>query len=251
MALSRSAALAVPMLKPDEEERLIRAWKLGGDVSARDRIVHAYARLCYRIAAGYSSNPDHIEDLAQEGVFGILRALDKFDPGKGVKFSTYSRFWVHNFIAARASQVVSVISVPSRAFIDARMGRIPPGRNDHAVAAVQPFVALDSPAGEEGGESLMDRMACPRPNPEEAASAATAQKAYSAAIKAAMETLAPRERAVIEARRLSDPPRTLEEISVEFGVTRERVRQIEVAALQKLRSALEAGGFDPAVHFTD
>ena len=251
MALSRSAALAVPMLTPDEEESFIRAWQERGDTDARDRIVRAYARLCYKIAASYSPNPDHVEDLAQEGSFGILRALEKFDPSRGVKFSTYSRFWVHNFVAARASQVVNVISVPSRAFIDARMGRIPEGRNDHAVAAAQPFVALDAPAGESGGESVMDRMACSRPTPEEAASEATAQEAFRAAISAAMASLTERERTVIESRRLSDPPKTLEEISDEFGVTRERIRQIEVAAMQKLRNALVAGGFDPAAHFVD
>lgn len=239
------------MLRPEEEEGLIQAWKLRGDIAARDRIVHAYARLCYRIASNYSKNPDHIEDLAQEGSFGILRALDKFDPERGVKFSTYSRFWIHNFIAARASQVVGIISVPSRAFIDARMGRIPPGRNDHAVAAAQPFVALDSAIGDSGGESVMDKMSCPRPTPEESVSEVTAQDAYRSAIAAAMASLSDRERSVVADRRLSDPPRTLEEISEDFGVTRERIRQIEMAAMSKLKSALVAGGFDPASHFTD
>ena len=239
------------MLSPEDEARHIQAWKHDRDVAARDAVVRAYARLCYRIASRYSSNPDHIEDLAQEGSFGILRAMEKFDPTRGVKFSTYSRYWVQNFVAAASAGVVNVISVPSRAFIDARMGRLSAGQNDAAIAAAQPFVALDSPVGEPGGESVLDRLVCPKPGPEELAEGASAQEFFRKALSEAMSGLAERERAVIEARRLLDPPKTLEEISETFGVTRERIRQIEMAAMEKLAAALTRGGFKPDEHFRD
>lgn len=239
------------MLSPEDEARFIHAWRHDRHVPSRDAVVRAYARLCYRIASRYSSNPDHVDDLAQEGSFGILRAMDKFDPSRGVKFSTYSRYWVQNFVAAKSAEVVNVISVPSRAFIDAKMGRIPPGKNDAAVAAAQPFIALDGPVGEPGGDSVIDRLVCPRPNPEEAAGEARSQDTYRRELTQAMSALSERERTVIAARRLSDPPLTLEEISESFGVTRERIRQIEMAALGKLAASLVRNGFDPAAHFRD
>lgn len=251
MALTRSAALAEPMLSPEAEARLILAWKNDRDVAARDAVVRAYARLCYHMAARYSSNPDHIDDLAQEGSFGIIRAMDKFDPGRGVKFSTYSRFWVQNFVAAAASATVSVISVPARAYIDAKMGRLPPGKNDAAVSAAQPLASLDAPIGDGDGATVLDGLACPRPNPEEEASEGSLQDHYRKVIGQAMEFLTDRERKVIAERRLADPPKTLEEISESFGVTRERVRQIEVSATTKLAAALVRNGFDPATHFRD
>lgn len=251
MALTRSEALAAPMLSPEEEEKLILAWKNDRDENAREAVARAYHRLCYHIASQYSSNPAHVEDLAQEGSFGIMRALDKYDPSFGTKFSTYSRFWVQNFVASATSATVGVITVPARAYIDAKMGRIPPGKNDAAVAAVQPLSSLDAPVGDGAGTSVLDRVACPKPGPEEEASESSRQAHFRAAIAKAMEGLTERERTVIEERKLADPPKTLEEISEGFGVTRERVRQIEVSATAKLASALRRNGFDPAVHFRD
>lgn len=251
MVLSRSSALAEPMLSPEDEARHIQAWKHDRNVASRDAVVRAYARLCYRIASQYSANPDHIEDLAQEGSFGILRAMEKYDPSRGVKFSTYSRYWVQNFVAAAAAGVVNVISVPSRAYIDAKMGRLAPGKNDAAVAASQPFVALDATVGDSGGESVVDRLACPKPGPDLIVEGESAQDFFKLSINEAMSCLTEREKAVVLARRLTDPPLTLEEISESYGVTRERIRQIEMGAMQKLAAALKRNGFDPSEHFRD
>jgi len=251
LALTRSSALAEPMLSPEAEARLIQAWKNDRDEDARRAIVRAYARLCYHMAAKYSSNPDHVDDLAQEGSFGIMRAMDKFDPSRGVKFSTYSRYWVQNFVAAAAAATIGVISVPSRAYIDAKMGRLPPGKNDAAVLASQPLASLDAAVGDGDGGSVLDNVACPRPNPEDEAAEGSQQEHFRAAILKAMATLTERERTVIGERKLADPPKTLEEIAAGFGVTRERVRQIEVSATSKLHDALVRNGFDPSLHFRD
>jgi len=253
LVLSRSAALAEPMLEPEEERRLIRAWQDQKDVAARDAVVRAYARLCYRIAANYSKNPDHIEDLAQEGSLGILRALDKYDPDKGVKFSTYSRFWVQNFISAATASTVNVVTVPARAFMDARMGRLPEGKNDAAVLASRPAVSLESQMEADGskGEILLDRLMSEEETPEDIAIRADVQKKYENLIGKVLSRLSERENTVIRLRRLSDPPATLEDISKLYNVSRERIRQIEVSAMIKMEELVRSEGFDPGVFFSD
>jgi RNA polymerase sigma factor (sigma-70 family) len=230
------------MLKPSEEARLIDAWQRGRDASARERVVAAYARLCYRIAAQYARNDDHVEDLAQCGAFGIMRALDMFDPSRGTRFSTYSRRWVQNFVAANAGAVATVVSVPARTFIDVRMGRVPEGRNDPAVAASLGGVPIDAALPGTDGVTLADRIACHRPDPEECAAASSSQRRRVDAIARAMLSLRSREREVLARRRLAEDPETLDDIATDFGVTRERVRQIEVAAIERLRAALEGHG---------
>lgn len=249
MVLTRSSALAQPLLGPEREEALIRAWQTDRDERARDAIVRSYMRLCYGMAARYSRNEEHVADLAQEGVWGILEALNRYDPSRGVKFSTYSRFWIRNFISAAVARVCSPVSVPSRVYMDARMGRIPEGFNEAAIAASKPQVDLDAPG--DGKEVLSRSIEHDGPDPEEAAIAASLQESYAAAVSVAFEALSERERDVVRRRRLSDLLATLEEIAMSHGVTRERIRQVEKAAMEKLEAALVGSGFDPKAHFLD
>lgn len=242
MVLTRGAALRQPILAPDVELRLIRAYKENKDEKALEAISRSYARLCYSIASHFTNDENRIEDLAQEGSFGIRKAVEKYDPEKGTKFSTYSRLWIQNYVAMAAATVLNDITVPARAFIDARMGRIQPGRNDSAIFAAMPFIMLDAPVGDENVTSQMDLHVMDEVTPETILAEEDQQAAMRRVIAAALASLTEREATVIMRRKLQDTPDTLEEISEDFGVTRERIRQIEALAMDKLKAALIANG---------
>lgn len=237
------------MLTADEERELIRAWREDGDHAARDRIVASHMRLCYSIAARWDGNEEHVKDLAQEGAFGLMHALDKFDPARGTRFATYAAYWVKTGIRQKLGLVASVVDIPVRTYLKARGG----GFEDEAQTwqarqASRSEVALDAPIGTEGEGSVVDTLRCGRPDPEaismESDKATTIRRALDDAMSKAMT---PREAAVLSGRTLAEKPQTLEQIANQLGVSRERVRQIEVAALGKLRRHLLASGFPAAV----
>lgn len=238
-------ALSEPMLKVDEELRLVAAWQHRKDPSALEMLVRSHARLAYAMAARYSRNPSHIQDLAQEGMLGIVKAADRFRPECGTRFATYSKWWIMTFVSSAVAKVSTVVDMPSRTFLDAKMGKLPEAEQAIAFSAASGGVALDAPIGEDGDMTVLDLMECPRPNPEAAAEKHSTQDFYVASLKAAMRTLRPREAEVLKRRKLTETPETLEEIADDLGVTRERVRQIESQALNKLKKALMTGGFRP------
>lgn len=247
MVHSRDSALAEPMLKPDEETRLIKDWQQHQNERSKERIVRAYMRSCYSFAARYTKNETHMRDLAQEGSLGICRALDKFDFSYNVKFSTYCFYWIENFVADAASRTMNVVYVPSRAFLESRMGKLEGEKAHAAFNATNNLVALEATV-DETGQTYSEKIADKRPNPEDLMVDSTLQEEYKRLIARAMSGLTPREQKVIFERKLTEPPRTLEDISTDLGVTRERVRQIEIAALQKMAATLSE--FDVAANFT-
>lgn len=251
VVLTRGAALRQPILAPDVELELIRAWKEKQDAKALEAISRSYARLCYRIASQYTNDDERIQDLAQEGSFGIRKAVEKYDPEKGTKFSTYSRLWIQNYVAMAAATVLNDITIPARAYIDAKMGRISPGRNDSAVMAAMPFVMLDAPVNDENMTSQIDMHVREEATPESILAIEDMQCAIRAVIAKALTSLTDREMKVVVRRKLQDVPDTLEEISEDFGVTRERIRQIETAAMEKMRDALVKSGFEARAFFDD
>jgi RNA polymerase sigma-32 factor len=231
------------MLSASEEQALIAEFKETQSPNALDRVTKAYYRVCFSLASNYSENEKDIEDLAQEASMGIARAMLCYDPTRGVKFSTYMRKWLQTFISAAASKTMADVSIPARAFMDAKMGRIPEGRNDPARNAAFPATRLDAPlAGDDNGETIVSRLQDTSPSPEDFAIAASLQKEAQRQVGLALHALTDRERLVVLRRRLTEYPETLEEIAVDLKVTRERVRQIEVQALEKMRDALQAAG---------
>jgi len=230
------------MLAPGEEARLIAAWQRDRDEGARDRIVRAYARLCYGVAARYASNPDRMEDLAQEGMFGLMRAIDLYDPSRGTRFSTYGRMWIRSFVSNAVARVSTVVDVPARTFLSIRSGRVEAGM-EAAVAASSPHVSLDA-SSKDGEFDLVERLASPERNPEEVMDAISTREYHARLVGASLSRLTERERAIVVRRSLSAVPETLEEIAAGLGLTRERVRQIEAGAHAKMRRELErrAGG---------
>lgn len=234
MVLSRSTALAQPILPRDEERRLIVEWKESSSPIALERITLAYMRVCFNIASYYSSNPEHIRDLAQEGVFGIRRALDEYDASYGTLFSTFVRRYIQNAIADKVSAVSTDVTIPSRVLLDARAGRTNKEGSPFAFAVLNPPVLFDAPVSGEG-VTASAMFPDTSPTPEDNVARMSQESYLRKLVQSSLEILTPREREIMERRHLIDPGDTLEEIGRDLGITRERVRQLEGSSMGKIR----------------
>jgi RNA polymerase sigma factor (sigma-70 family) len=242
-------------LAGDELERLHA--EVEAAVEARRRFIQSNLRLVVSVAKRYRSAGMPLLDLVQEGNLGLMRAVEKFDPHRGFKFSTYATWWIRQAITRGIADQGRTIRVPAHvgehvavlarcaAELTRTLGReptvaelsersgFPAERVERLRSAIADVVSLSAPLG-DGGSELADLVA-----DEGAASPyeVTAAGIERAALQSALARLAPREREVLEQRfGLSGaPPTTLEELGLRFGVTRERVRQIEAKALTKLR----------------
>ena len=250
----------VPLLKA-HEEREIAARIREGDETAKDELITANLRLVVAIAKKYVGRGLLFLDLIQEGNLGLVKAVEKFDHTKGFKFSTYATWWIRQAITRAIADQARTIRIPvhmvetinkltrnSRQLVQ-ELGREPTaeeiaekmGNNMTAdrVREIQRIalepVSLESPIGEEDdshlGDFIEDKQAI---SPEEYAS----RELLKDEINAVLSTLTDREKKVLELRfgLIDGKTRTLEEVSREFNVTRERIRQIEAKAIRKLRS---------------
>src|SRR5580698_8424679 len=115
--LTYSQAMAQPMLSPAEEIELFGRWLGNRNVVARDKIVATHMRICYATAARFAKNDAWINDLAQEGSIGLLKAIDKFDPELGYRFSTYASWWIEASVRNHIHIVSTVLTIPSRVYL--------------------------------------------------------------------------------------------------------------------------------------
>jgi RNA polymerase primary sigma factor len=261
------AAMVRPVLQATRDhaavERALDGWQVDTATVTRGRhaklaLAEANLRLVISVAKRYARRGLDLADLVQEGNLGLLRAIDGFEPERGVRFSTYAVWWIRQAISRALADQGRLVRLPlhlqetqariarTTRELRAALGREPnaaevaaaaglPSERIEEIAAIwREPVSLDQPVGEEEDASLGDML--PDQN-EETPEEEVAERQTSAEVREALRSLSERERMVLVLRfgLLDGRERTLAEVSKELGVTRERVRQIEGKALRKLR----------------
>jgi RNA polymerase sigma-32 factor len=240
-----------PMLEPEEERALGRAWRDDQDVAAAHRLVTSHLRLVVKMAWKYRGYGLPLPDLIAEGNIGLMHAVKRFDPERGVRLSTYAMWWIkasiQEFVLSSWSMVTIGTAVARKKLLfrlsQADIAKIAKatslGEHDVVeieVAARGAVVPLDAPVQTAKGDMLPSEIADPNVNVEAEMLASDEKRWQRSLVDQALETLDTREREIVRARNLREEPETLEDLSKRFGVSRERVRQLEERAIAKLQA---------------
>ena len=257
-----------PMLEPAEEFTLAKSWRDDGDREAAHRLVTSHLRLVAKIAMGYRGYGLPISEVVSEGNVGLMQAVKRFDPDKGFRLATYAMWWIKAAIQEYILRSWSLVKMGTTAnqkklFFNLRKakGRIsaldegdlrPDQVKQIATSLGVPEqdvvdmnrrlsgdTSLNAPLREEGEGEWQDWLVDNSPSQETVLAREEEGRNRLSALRDALGVLNPRERRIFEARRLADDPITLEDLSGEFGVSRERVRQIEVRAFEKVQEAVK------------
>ena len=258
-----------PMLEPDEEYMLAKRWQEHADSEAAQRLVTSHLRLVARIAMGYRGYGLPIGEVISEGNVGLMQAVKRFDPDRGFRLATYAMWWIGASIQEYILRSWSLVKMGTTAaqkklFFNLRRAKgqlqaLEEGdlRPDQVAAIAKKLgvpeedvismnrrlggdTSLNAPvrADLESGE-WQDWLVDDAPDQEEQLAERDEMDHRREFLASALTTLNDRERRIFEARRLADEPATLEELSTEFGVSRERIRQIEVRAFEKVQKAVQ------------
>src|SRR5712675_2410458 len=257
-----------PMLEPQEEYMLAKSWREHGDRDAAHRLVTSHLRLVAKIAMGYRGYGLPISEVISEGNVGLMQAVKRFEPDKGFRLATYAMWWIKAAIQEYILRSWSLVKMGTTAnqkklFFNLRKAKskisaLEEGdmRPDQVKLIAKRLgvteqdvvdmnrrlggdVSLNAPIRDDGDSGewqdwLVDEVS----DQEERLVADEESDNRKKALGEALTVLNDRERRIFEARRLADDPITLEDLAAEFGVSRERVRQIEVRAFQKVRDAV-------------
>lgn len=258
-----------PMLEPQEEYMLAKSWREHGDRDAAHRLVTSHLRLVARIAMGYRGYGLPVGEVISEGNVGLMQAVKRFDPDKGFRLATYAMWWIRAAIQEYILRSWSLVKMGTTAaqkklFFNLRKikgqlkaleeGDLRPdqvkqiatrlGVTEEDVVSMNRRLAGDSSLNApvrndaESGE-WQDWLVDETMDQETALAESEERDQRRGMLNDALKGLNERERRVFEARRLADDPLTLEELSAEFGVSRERIRQIEVRAFEKVQKAVQ------------
>ena len=259
-----------PMLEPNEEYMLARSWQEHGDTEAAQKLVTSHLRLVAKIAMGYRGYGLPIGEVVSEGNVGLMQAVKRFDPEKGFRLATYAMWWIRASIQEYVLRSWSLVKMGTTAsqkklFFNLRRtkgqlqaleeGDLSP-ENVDAIATklgvskedvismnrrLGGDASLNAPlrADAEVGE-WQDWLVDDTPSQEATLAENEELERRRHYLSNAMSGLNERERRIFEARRLAEEPMTLETLSEEFGVSRERIRQIEVRAFEKVQKAVQS-----------
>ncbi len=258
-----------PMLEQQQEFQLAKRWREDGDVDAAHELVTSHLRLVAKIAMGYRGYGLPLAELISEGNVGLMQAVKRFDPDKGFRLATYAMWWIRAAIQEYILHSWSLVKMGTTAaqkklFFNLRKlkgqlqaiddGDLPPETVTEIATRLDvpeqdvvsmnrrlssPDHSLNAPLQQDGDGEWQDWLVDESDNQEETLGDREELESRRALLATAMEALNERERYILVERRLSEEPKTLEELSQEYGISRERVRQIEVRAFEKLQKAVK------------
>jgi len=259
-----------PLLSPEDEYMFAKRWKEHEDSEAARRLVTSHLRLVAKIAMGYRGYGLPISEIVSEGNVGLMQAVKRFDPDKGFRLATYAMWWIRASIQEYVLRSWSLVKMGTTAaqkklFFNLRkaknnIGAIEEGdlTPDHTTTLADQLgvterevtemnrrlsggdASLNAPLRSESESEWQDWLADDTVDQETRLAEREEMGDRHELLTGAMKDLTDRERDIIQARRLQDEPATLEELSQKYGVSRERVRQIEVRAFEKLQRGMKA-----------
>lgn len=260
---------AFPILTADEEVMLAERLREHNDTDAAHRLVTSHLRLVAKMAMGYRGYGLPVADLVSEGTIGLMRAVKKFDPDRGFRLSTYAMWWIRASITEYVLKSWSLVKLGTVAaqkklFFSLRRvksnlkivdsGELTPEQSLQLSSALNVSeadlnamnrrlsgkdVSLNAPMSQDGDSmEFQDALVDETPSPEHQVAETEQRDHHRDQLSQALATLPDRERHIFEERRLNEEPPTLEELGIHYGVSRERIRQLEVRAFEKVKSAM-------------
>lgn len=267
LAMYLSEINQYPLLTQEEEQELARRYRKHGDEEAAARLVTANLRFVVKVSYEYRSYGIKMADLIQEGNIGLMKAVQKFDPDKGIRLISYAVWWIRAYIQNYILKSWSLVKLGTTQaqrklfFSLARTRReleklgggeeVADARRIAKKLRVKPAeviemtqrmegrdLSLDAPMGDDGGNTHVDFVADNALAQDEELANAEEREIVTSRVEQALMRLDPRERFIIEKRVMSDKPMTLKELGQHFGFSRERARQLEIRAKEKLKHEL-------------
>jgi RNA polymerase sigma-32 factor len=255
----------VPLLTAEEEVRLARAWRDDGDARAAHQLITANLRFVVKVAHEYRTYGFRLADLIQEGNIGLMKAVQKFDPEKQIRLISYAVWWIRAYIQNYILRSWSLVKIGttqaqrklffSLARTKRELERLGGGTGSEKVAdrlhvreseVVEMErrldgrdLSLDAPWGDDGSSTHGDHVAWEGIRADDEMGSRQERRLATDGVRIAVDRLDDRERFIVQNRILTDAPMTLKDVGAHFGFSRERARQLELRAKEKLRRELE------------